>query len=204
MQSAALVSVITHLVHFCPIILQPIIQRHKYKAAWLTRYIKSLVRSLPYKHVSGHVVKAEAENVKWRLPLKPHFDSFGYTPYNSLYHAFFFFPCKSPPPQPLQRIDRAHWVGSNSVFSCYPNLRRSKVPSLPHIIQTHRWTQNTNFLTAFFCGAILPQYLGASQTLMDVLPGRYVGLLSLFYRQTKSDTKKLRSKWPKHPLILGP
>lgn len=193
---------ITYLGHFWPIILQPIVHRHKYKAAWLIYYIKSLVKSLPYKHVSGHVVKAEAENVKWRLPLKPHFDSLGYMPYHSLYHTF-FFPCKSPPPQPLQRIDRAHWVGSNSVFSCYPNLRHSKVPYLPHIIQTHHWTQNTNFLTVFFCGAILPQYLGASQTLMGVLSREVYGVVISILQTGKVRHKEAKVKMAKAPTNLG-
>lgn len=85
-KSVVLVAVIAHLAHFCPIILQPIIHRHKYKVEWFIYYIKSL----SYRHLSGHMVKAEAENVKWRLPLKFRFDSLMHMPYNRLYDTIFF------------------------------------------------------------------------------------------------------------------
>lgn len=47
------------------------------------------IKSLSYKLPSGHTLKAEEENVKWRLPLKPHFDFLAQMPFNSLYCIFF-------------------------------------------------------------------------------------------------------------------
>lgn len=82
MKSVALVSVITALAHFFPIILQPVINSHKSKVMGKKPVLQN--------HLSGHMLKAEAENVKWRLPLKPHFDFLLQMPFNSLYCIFFF------------------------------------------------------------------------------------------------------------------
>lgn len=130
MKSIVLVSVITPLAHIYPIFLQPIIHRHKSKVMGLIYYIKSL----PYKHLSGHMLKVEAENIKWRLHLKPHFDFLVQMPFNTLYCIIFSLKlCLIS----ATTKDRTPRVGSNSVFSCYPNFKHSKVPYLPHSIQTH-------------------------------------------------------------------
>lgn len=153
MKSVVLVSVITALAHFFPIILQPNIHRHKSKVMGLMYYIKSLSQ----KHLSGHMLKAEAENVKRRLPLKPHFDFLLQMPFNSLY-CIFFFPWKSSPPQLLQRTELTEWVAIQYFpnFQYYPNFKHSKMPYLLHTIQTHHWIQNSDFFMVFLCVAILP------------------------------------------------
>lgn len=121
---------------------------------------------------------------------------------DSLYHIFlfiFFFPCKSPPAQLLQRRDRAHWVGSNSVFSRYSNLDMAKClichTSFKCITECRILISSWSFSVVLFCHNI-------SVLLIDVLQGRQAGSLSL--TAVKSDTKRLMSKWPEHPLILAP
>jgi len=55
------------------------------------------IKSLSYNYLYGHMVKADVEDVKWRLALKLGFHSLLRMPYDNFYRVIYFF-CKSSPP----------------------------------------------------------------------------------------------------------
>lgn len=163
-KNTVLVSVTTHLAHFCPRILQAIVHRHKYKVPWLIHYVKSL----SYNHLHGHMVKAEVENIKWRLPLKSCFYSFVHMPYDSFYHTTFFLQVL-----PTPASTKARQSSLNGCFQHFPFILISGMVKciIWHTFESQHWIQNYWFLHRLFHRAILLQHLSALRALTDVLTG---------------------------------